>query len=87
MSDLTAFESLLRDGGVRLPSIWQAVFEETQEQLFAACPEGVDLLDVCRAAFDSLPEAARGEAMDALFYGWWENFQDRKAREAWGGAS
>lgn len=82
MSDMTAFEVLMRDGGVRLPNVWEAGFEEAQEQLFAVCPQGVDLLDVCRAAFDSLPDDAQGEAMDALFYGWWETYQDRKARGA-----
>jgi predicted nucleotide-binding protein (sugar kinase/HSP70/actin superfamily) len=86
--DLTAFEALMDANKVVLPNIWQAVFEETEEQLQAACPQGVDLLDVCRAAFDSLPdEKARDAAMDALFYGWWEALQDRKARNAWGGGA
>lgn len=88
MSDLTPFDVLMRDNNVVLPGIWQAVFEETEATLLAACPGGVDLLDVGRAAWDSLPDdEARHEAFDALFYGWWETYQDRKARNAWTGGA
>jgi hypothetical protein len=81
MSDLTAFELLLRCNEVRLPSVWQVAFEETEATLTAAAPTGVDLLDIAHAAWDCLPdEAAREDALDALFYGWWEAEQDRKAR-------
>lgn len=79
MSDLTAFDEIT--AGISRPSIWQAAFEEAQEQLLDACPDGVDVLDIARAAWDCLPdEVAREEALDALFYGWWETWQDRKAR-------
>ncbi|RRQ81508.1 hypothetical protein [Streptomyces griseofuscus] len=80
MSDLTVFDALMRDNRIVLPSVWQAAFTETEEQLTEACPWGVDVLDIARAAWDCLPEAVRGEALDALFYGWWEAEQDRRAR-------
>lgn len=82
MSDLTVFEVLMRDNRVSLPDVWQAQFEEAEAVLMAAAPHGVDLLDVGRAAWDCLPDEARDEALDALIYGWWESYQDRKARTA-----
>ncbi|GAA2192834.1 hypothetical protein [Streptomyces bangladeshensis] len=87
MSDLTAFELLLRENRIVLPSVWQAAFEETEAQLAEACPWGVDVLDVARAAWDCLPDDLKPAALDALFYGWWEAEQDRQARtEQAGGA-
>ncbi|MFI8191448.1 hypothetical protein ACIF8T_21935 [Streptomyces sp. NPDC085946] len=87
MSDLTVFELLMRDNDVRLPGVWQAAFEEAEAQLLAVAPHGVDVLDIARAAWDCLPDEARGEAMDALFYGWWENWQDRQTRTGQGGGA
>lgn len=83
--DLTPFDVLMRDNAIVLPSVWQAAFEEAEELLLAANPEGVDLLDVGRAAWDCLPPEAREEALDALVYGWWESYQDHKARKAFSG--
>lgn len=87
-NDLTPFDVLMRDNAMVLPSLWQAMFEETEERLLAVAPEGVDLLDVGRAAWDCLPAEAQAEALDALIYGWWETYQDLKARAAFseGGA-
>lgn len=85
--DLTPFELLMRDNAIVLPGIWQVAFEEAEELLLAANPEGVDLLDVGRAAWDCLPPEARDEALDALVYGWWESYQDRKARNAFSGGA
>lgn len=84
---LTPFDLLMRANGIRLPSVWQAAFEEAEETLTASNPGGVDLLDVGRAAWDCLPPEARNEALDALVYGWWESYQDQKARNAWAGES
>lgn len=90
MSDLPLFESLLRASDVRLPQLWQTAWEEAEQTLAALFPEGYDLLEVGRLAFDSLHDDLKGEALDALVYGWWEAEQDRKARaarfEAAGGA-
>ncbi|WP_432139733.1 hypothetical protein [Streptomyces sp. bgisy154] len=90
MSDLTAFELLLRASDVRLPSAWQAVWAEAEDVLAALHPEGYDVLEVGRLAYDSLHDDLKPAARDALFYGWWEAEQDRQAtarRESIGGAS
>lgn len=85
--DLTAFEALLRASDVRLPSVWQAAFEMAEAELLEACPWGVDVLDIARAAYDSLSDEDKEAARDQLFYAWWEAEQDRKARtEQTGGA-
>lgn len=82
MNQLPEFESLLRANDVRPPSVWQVMWEGAEETLAAAHPEGYDLLDVGRLAFDSLHDDLKPEALDALIYGWWEAEQDRKARAA-----
>ena len=77
MSDLTAFELLLRASDVRLPSAWQAAWEEAEATLRDTFPEGYDVLDVGRLAYDSLHDDLKPAALDALVYGWWEAQQDR----------
>jgi hypothetical protein len=78
MSDRTEFELLLRRNDVRLPSAWQAAWEEAEATLAAVFPEGYDVLEVGRLAFDSLHDDLKPAALDALFYGWWEAEQDRQ---------
>jgi hypothetical protein len=78
--DVTRFELLLRASDVRFPSAWQLVWEEAEETLAVLHPEGYDLLEVGRLAFDSLHDDLKPAALDALIYGWWEAEQDRKAR-------
>ena len=88
MSDLTRFEQMLRVNGVRPPAVWQVMWEGAEETLAAEHPEGYDVLDVGRLAFESLHDDLKAEALDALIYGWWEAEQDRKTRafHAAGGA-
>jgi len=88
MSDaLTPFESLLRASDVRLPHLWQTAWEEAETTLQAVFPEGYDVLEAGRLAFESLHDDLKPVALDALIYGWWEAEQDRAARfEAMGGA-
>ncbi|MFD5798790.1 hypothetical protein ACFWIO_35705 [Streptomyces diastatochromogenes] len=80
MSNLTAFELLLRASDVRLPSAWQAAWDEAEDILAIEHPEGYDVTEVGRLAYDSLHDDLKPAARDALFYGWWEAEQDRKAR-------
>ncbi|MGZ0231179.1 hypothetical protein [Streptomyces sp. CPS1] len=87
MSDLTAFELLLRSNDVRLPSAWQAAWEEAEDTLRALFPEGYDITEVGRLAYESLHDDLKSAARDALFYGWWEAEQDRKARTAQAGGA
>lgn len=88
MSDLTPFDVIT----AKLPqlSAWQAAWNEAEELLAAAYPEGYEVEEIGRTAFDCLPEAEKPAALDALFYCWWTALQsDREARaryEAMGGA-
>lgn len=69
--------------GVTVISAWEAMFTEAEETLQAACPGGVDVLDIGRAAFDSLPDSEREAALDVLFYTYWAARQsDIEARAA-----
>ena len=85
MNNLTAFELLLRASDVRLPSAWQAAWEEAEDILRIEHPEGYDVTEVGRLAYDSLHDDLKPAARDALFYGWWEAEQDRKDRAAQAG--
>ena len=84
--DLTPFEEIT--SAIPRPSMWGAAFAEVQALLLEANPAGVELLEIGRAAWDCLPDqAARDEAFDALFYGWWEADQDRQASAARDGSA
>jgi hypothetical protein len=85
---LTPFDEIT----AKLPQLspFQAVWNEAEELLKETHPEGFDVLDIGRIAFDCLPEQEKPAALDALFYCWWEALQDdREARaryETTGGA-
>jgi hypothetical protein len=89
MSDLTPFDEIT----AKLPqlSAFQAAWNEAEELLAAAHPEGYEVEEIGRIAFDCLPEAEKSAALDALFYCWWTALQsDREARaryETTGGAA
>ncbi|RCH70541.1 hypothetical protein DT019_03355 [Streptomyces sp. SDr-06] len=66
-----------------MPSPWQAVWNEAEELLYATRPEGFDVEEIGRVAFDCLPESEKEEALDALFYTYWAAAQaDRETRAA-----
>jgi hypothetical protein len=66
---------------VPMVSAWEAMFSEAEEMLRETCPDGFDVLDIGRAAFDSLPESEKEGALDTLFYTYWEARQhDLEAR-------
>ena len=71
-------------------SAWDAMFSEAEEMLRETRPEGFDVHDIGRAAFDSLPEEEKEAALDVLFYTFWAARQDdleaRARYEAQGGA-
>jgi hypothetical protein len=79
--DRARVEEMLRVNDVRPPVIWQVMWEGAEETLAAEHPEGYDVLDVGRLAFDSLHDDLKPAALDALIYGWWEAEQDRAARD------
>lgn len=56
---------------VPMLSPWQAMWNEAEEMLLSARPEGFTPEDVGHVAWDSLPEQEREEALGVLFYTWW----------------
>jgi hypothetical protein len=89
MNDLTPFDRIT----AKLPqmSAFQASWNEAEELLTETHPEGFEVEEIGRIAFDCLPEDEKPAALDALFYCWWTALQaDREARaryEAIGGAA
>jgi len=87
--DLTEFDRIT--SGVPAVSPWMAMWCEAEEMLRAAHPEGFEVEEIGRIAFDSLPESEKAEALDCLFYTFWAaTLADREARarhEAAGGAA
>jgi hypothetical protein len=78
---LTPFEQITR----QLPPLtaWQASWDEAEDMLREACPDGFDVLQIGRTAWDCLPEGEQEAALDALFYCWWTALMsDREARSA-----
>lgn len=86
--DLTPFDRITS----HLPqlSAFQASWNEAEELLTVAHPEGFEVEEIGRIAFDCLPEEEKPAALDALFYCWWAALEaDREARaryQAMGGA-
>lgn len=59
------------------------MFDEVEEHLAAAHPEGYTVKDAGRLVMQSLPEADRGPALDELLYVYWsarENDREELAR-------
>jgi hypothetical protein len=89
MNDLTPFDEIT----AKLPqlSAFQAAWNEAEELLAAAHPEGFEVEEIGRIAFDCLPEEEKPAALDALFYCWWTALladrERRAAFEAMGGAA
>jgi len=78
---LTPFDEIT--SSIPMVSPWQAMWNEAEEMLRKTCPEGFTPEDIGRAAFGSLHEAEREEALDALFYCWWVALEsDREQRAA-----
>lgn len=77
------FDRITRD--VPMVSPWQAMFAEAEEMLRETRPEGFEVEDIGRVAFDSLPEHELEGALDVLFYTYWAALQsDLEARAAGG---
>lgn len=84
MNDLTEFDRIT--SSVPVVSPWMAMWNEAEEMLRAAHPEGFEVEEIGRVAFGSLPESEREEALDCLFYTFWAaTLADRETRAAWGG--
>lgn len=84
---MTPFDEIT--SGVPVVSPFEAIWNEAEEMLRTAHPEGFEVEEIGRVAFDSLPEAEKAEALDCLFYTYWAaTMADRETRAAMnGGAS
>ncbi|MET9813215.1 hypothetical protein [Streptomyces sp. NPDC006355] len=80
MSDLTPFDEIT----AKLPQLspFQALWNEAEELLRATHPEGFDVLEIGRMAWEELPEEEKPAALDALFYCWWAALQSDRERRA-----
>jgi hypothetical protein len=78
---LTPFDEIT--SSVSIVSPFEAMWNEAEEMLREARPEGFTPEDIGRAAFDSLPEGEKEEALDCLFYTYWTaTLADRETRAA-----
>lgn len=82
--ELTEFDRIT--SSVTFVSPWQAMWNEAEEMLRAAHPEGFEVEEIGRVAFETLPLSEREEALDVLFYTFWAaTMADRETRAAMGG--
>ena len=80
---LNDFDRIMR--GVPVISAWQAMFAEAEEMLREVRPDGFEVEDIGRIAFDSLPASEKDAALDVLFYTYWAATQsDLEARAQYG---
>ncbi|MFD6113659.1 hypothetical protein ACFWG0_26600 [Streptomyces yangpuensis] len=88
---LTEFDVLMLDNEINPTTALDAMFDEAEELLLATRPEGFEVEEIGRLAFDRLPEVDKAKAFDTLLYTYWAaRDHDRKvlARlEAEGGGS
>jgi hypothetical protein len=76
---LTPFDEIT--SGVPVVSPFQAMWNDAEELLYATRPDGFEVEEIGRLAFEALPEAEKAEALDCLFYTYWTaTIADREAR-------
>lgn len=84
--EMTPFDEIT--SAIPVVSPFEAMWNEAAEMLRETHPEGFDVLDIGRTAFDSLPESEKDGALDCLFYTYWAaTMADRETRAAQGGAA
>ncbi|HTE57054.1 MAG TPA: hypothetical protein VK698_39645 [Kofleriaceae bacterium] len=67
--DPAAFFGLVED--IPELSVWEASFDAAEDFLTETRPEGFQVEDIGRHAWDRLPERDRPAALNALFYTYW----------------
>jgi hypothetical protein len=81
---LDEFDEITSD--VPMVSPLRTLWNEAEELLLKAHPDGFEPEEIGRIAFSCLPEAEREAALDELFYAYWtETVAYRKARAAQAG--
>jgi hypothetical protein len=79
MNDLTEFDRIT--SGVPMVSPFRALWNEAEELLQATRPDGFEVEEIGRLAFEELPEAEKPAALDELFYVFWTAvLADRETR-------
>lgn len=67
--------------GVPMVSPFQALWNEAEELLHATRPDGFEVEEIGRLAFEELPESEKAAALDVLFYTYWTAvLADRETR-------
>ena len=83
---LTTFDEIT--SSVPRVSPLRTMWNEAEELLHTTRPDGFEVEEIGRIAFDFLPEPERKDALDELFYTFWTAIlADREARAMQGGAS
>jgi len=83
---LTPFDEIT--SSVPRVSPFRTMWNEAEDLLHATRPDGFEVEEIGRLAFDFLPEAERKDALDELFYTYWTAILDaREARAMQGGES
>lgn len=67
----TTFEQLVAD--VPEVSVWEASFDAAEEFLTATRPDGFEVEDIGRMAWERLQDTDRPAAFKALFYTYWSS--------------
>ena len=76
---LTPFDEIT--SSVPRVSPFQALWNGAEELLHATRPDGFEVEEIGRVAFEQLPAAEREGALDELFYTYWTaTLADREAR-------
>lgn len=81
MNELTEFDRIT--ASVPMVTPFRALWNEAEELLLATRPEGFEVEEMGRLAFEELPEAEKAAALDELFYTYWAaTIADRETRAA-----
>ncbi|WP_369167863.1 hypothetical protein AB5J49_08260 [Streptomyces sp. R28] len=81
MSDfsLTPFDQIT--SSIPAVSPFQAMWNQAEELLLATHPDGFEVEQIGRLAFEGLPESEKAAALDELFYTYWAaTLADRQTR-------
>ena len=77
---LTPFDEIT--SSVPRVSPFRTMWNEAEELLHATRPDGFEVEEIGRIAFDDLPEAEKKDALDELFYTYWTALLDARETRA-----
>jgi hypothetical protein len=70
----TTFAEIVAE--IAQPSLWKASFEAAEDFLQETRPDGFEIEEIGRTAWDMLPEGDQPAAKDELFYTYWSAQQN-----------